>query len=174
MKQFLYIPLICFVLMAGACTPPQPVAVGPKAVETTPALAKQAGFSLTQLNPDEGDLTTQLQQAVEKAAAMGQTPFVEFYADWCPPCLALRKSLDQGDPLMVDAFEGVYIIQLDTDAWDKEMVAAAGFEVQAIPLFFALDETGQPTGAKISGGAWGEDIPENMAPPLKAFFNSEG
>jgi hypothetical protein len=37
-------------------------------------------------------------------------------------------------------------------------------------VFFKLDASGKPTGDRIDGGAWGDNVPENMAPPLKAFF----
>jgi hypothetical protein len=33
-----------------------------------------------------------------------------------------------------------------------------------------LDEKGITTGRMITGAAWGEDIPENIAPPMKTFF----
>ena len=46
----------------------------------------------------------------------------------------------------------------------------AGFDHPAIPVFFAVDGAAHPTGQKIDGGAWGEDIPRNMAPPLGRFF----
>jgi hypothetical protein len=39
-----------------------------------------------------------------------------------------------------------------------------------IPAFFRLDAEGKPV-ARIDGGAWAENIPKNMAPPLKTFFN---
>jgi hypothetical protein len=42
--------------------------------------------------------------------------------------------------------------------------------VPGIPAFYELGEDGKPTGRMITGAAWGEDIPENIAPPMKAFF----
>ena len=70
---------------------------------------------------------------------------------------------------MLDAFQGTYIIQLDADTWGKKLKGTR-FTVKAIPVLFELGKDGKPTGNKIDGGAWGEDIPQNMAPPLKAFF----
>ena len=72
---------------------------------------------------------------------------------------------------MVNAFTGTYIIQADIDVWG---VPQPGFDFSGIPVFFALDADGRSTGATIDGGAWGDNIPENMAPPLKAFFESIG
>jgi hypothetical protein len=96
--------------------------------------------------------------------------------DFCPthpvvqPCKALRRSLS--DQRMIEAFTGTYIIQLDWNAW-LDQLDEAGFTVEAVPAFFELDAKGRPTGRTITGGAWGEDIPENMAPPLKKFFTQE-
>lgn len=126
-------------------------------------------FTLVQLKRSDATLDSILKAEVQKAKEQGRHPYVEFYADWCPPCIALRKSLS--DERMVNAFSGTYIIQLDLDEWENEL-PEAGFDVPGIPIFFELDQDGNPTGRTISGGAWGEDIPENMAPPLKEFFQS--
>jgi thiol:disulfide interchange protein len=126
-------------------------------------------FAVVTLKPADGQLADLLKAEAQKAGEMGFTPFVEFHADWCAPCKALSKSL--GDPRMVDAFAGTYVIRLNVDEW-LDQPADAGFTVKGIPAFFAIDEAGKPTGRFITGAAWGEDIPENMAPPLKEFFTA--
>jgi thiol-disulfide isomerase/thioredoxin len=128
-----------------------------------------AKFSITLIPPSEAALAEVLKDQAGKAKELHQKPYAYFYADWCGPCKALRKSLDDRDALMMNAFEGTYIIQLDADTWGKKL-AGTRFTVKAIPVLFELKKDGQPTGRKIDGGAWGEDIPKNMAPPLKAFF----
>ena len=50
------------------------------------------------------------------------------------------------------------------------LLASLAMSPNAIPVFYKLDANGKPTGDKIDGGAWGDNIPDNMAPPLKAFF----
>lgn len=127
----------------------------------------QEAFTIVEIEYSETPLDELLQLEVQKARNKEQRPYVEFYADWCAPCVALRKSLN--DERMIDAFAGTYIIQLNLDEWGDE-ASRKGFNVPAIPLFFELDAAGNPTGRTINGGAWGEDIPENMAPPLKTFF----
>ena len=126
-------------------------------------------FTLVLIPPSDAKLGAVLQGEIPKAKKLQQKPYAYFYADWCGPCKALRKSLDDRNPLMMDAFRGTYIIQLDADTWGKRPEAKP-FAVKAIPVLFELDKNGRPTGNKIDGGAWGEDIPVNMAPPLKAFF----
>jgi hypothetical protein len=73
---------------------------------------------------------------------------------------------------MKQAFAGTFIIHVDLDAWEKPL-AQAGFHVGGVPAFFALDAKGRPTGRTITGAAWQEDVPANMAPPLKAFFHAK-
>ena len=126
-------------------------------------------FTIVLIPPSDSELRAILLAEISKAKRLGRKPYAYFYADWCGPCKALRKSLEDADPLMMDAFRGTYIIQLDADIWGKKLTGT-GFTVKAIPVLFELGQNGKPTGRKIYGSAWGEDIPKNMAPPLKAFF----
>jgi len=72
--------------------------------------------------------------------------------------------------LMLVAFDGVYLIQLDVDEWGWKDVAP-GFYVEIIPAFYRLDSNGKPTGDKIDGGAWGEDTYENITRVLNPWFH---
>jgi thiol-disulfide isomerase/thioredoxin len=121
--------------------------------------------------PGQGELRAILQREVANARKEGKVPFVQMTAEWCGPCKALRAFMN--DPLMTDAFAGTYIIRLDLDEWMKQL-EPVGLKSDAIPIFFALDQAGRPKGPKIDGGAWGEDIPRNMAPPLLKFFRENG
>jgi thiol-disulfide isomerase/thioredoxin len=124
-------------------------------------------FSVIVIEGGSAKLTDILPAEAAKAAALGRDPYIEFYADWCPPCNAIKKHL--GDPLMVDAFAGTYIIKLDLDYWGSKL-HGTDLYVPGIPAFYELGADGIPTGRMITGAAWGEDIPANIAPPMKAFF----
>ncbi|HSR48701.1 MAG TPA: thioredoxin domain-containing protein [Anaerolineales bacterium] len=124
-------------------------------------------FTLILPHPSQGDLPALLAAHAQRAAELNRKPFVEFSADWCPPCLRLAESL--GDPRMVEAFRGVYLIRLDFDEW-KSRLGSTGFIVLGVPTFFELGPDGRSTGRTITGAAWGADIPENMAPVLQGFF----
>jgi thiol-disulfide isomerase/thioredoxin len=123
------------------------------------------------LAPEQGDLPKLLQREVANAGRVGKVPFVQVTAEWCGPCKALRSYM--GDPLMKEAFAGTYVIRLDLDAW-KPQLGQAGLATNVVPVFFALNPAARATGKNINGGAWGEDIPKNMAPPLKKFFRANG
>jgi thiol:disulfide interchange protein len=119
------------------------------------------------LKPSQGELATLLPAETAKARAKNLKPYVEVRADWCGPCKELEASMT--DPRMVDAFAGTYVIRLDADEWAGKL-KAFGLESSSIPVFFEIDDTGKATGRRIDGGAWADNIPANMAPPLKSFF----
>jgi thiol-disulfide isomerase/thioredoxin len=125
-------------------------------------------FTVVRVGKTKEKLLDILRVEAKKALDLGRQPYVEFYADWCPPCNAIRENL--GDERMVDAFTGTYIIKLDLDFWEQKLLGT-GIYVHGIPAFFEIDQSGKPTGRTITGAAWGEDVPENIAPPMKDFFN---
>jgi thiol-disulfide isomerase/thioredoxin len=122
--------------------------------------------------PRGGRLVNIFTEQARLAEEMGRKPFAYFWADWCAPCRALRRSLD--DERMIDAFDGTYIIMIDYDRW-RLRIQGTDFQdlIDGIPAFLEIDQTGHATSRMIDGSAWGQDIPENMAPALKAFFSGE-
>lgn len=159
-------PVIAPVTLVMPTSTPRPTAVA------TIAAPQEGGFTLVRLHPEAGNLNEMLAVEAEKAAALGQIPVVEFDASWCPPCQAINQSLDEENELMLAAFAGTYIIRLDVDEWGWDLTEY-GFAFDGIPVYFKLDEKGRPNGEVIDGNAWGENSPENMAPPLDEFFHAE-
>ena len=176
MDVLLVIPLCVIACQAVTGFQPSPVPSGsreaPEAVEAPYQLIDESPapekFTIVKIERGNGKLEDILQVEAQKAADLSLHPYVEFYADWCPPCNAIKESL--GDERMVDAFEGTYIIQLNLNEWEQKL-SGTGFRVVGIPAFYEIDAEGRPTGRMITGAAWGEDIPENIAPPMKEFFN---
>jgi thiol:disulfide interchange protein len=132
--------------------------------------AETEGFKLVEPRRSDGDLAEVLAIHANRASELGLRPFVEFSAEWCPSCVALANSLD--DERMIEAFRGTYIIRLDIDEWINDL-PGSGFRVIGVPTFFEVDGSGMPTGRILTGAAWGEDIPENMAPCLQDFFSGQ-
>lgn len=128
------------------------------------------GFTVVRLHPNDGDLQTMLASEAQKAAALGQMPVVEFDATWCPPCQAIDKAIKANNELMLNAYAGTYIIKLDVDEWGWKNGRVQDFYFDGIPVYFKLDPEGNQSGEAIDGGAWGEDIPENIAPVMAKFF----
>jgi thiol-disulfide isomerase/thioredoxin len=153
---------------APLATPPKPVSVQ----STGPALEPYSttSFTISRIKIQNGDLFTQLAKETQKANALGQIPFIEFDAAWCPPCQAIEASIKSEDPLTMMAFEGIYLIRADVDEWGWG--DGKQFKFEAIPVYYKLDDQGYPTGATVDGGAWNEDIPENFAPVLDIFFHA--
>ena len=131
------------------------------------------GFTIVRLRPSDGDLQTLLAEEAQKAAALGRMPVVEFDATWCPPCQAIDKAIKEENELMLNAYANTYIIRLDVDEWGWGGSHLHDFEFDGIPVFFKLDSNGNRTGEVVDGGAWGEDIPENIAPVMDLFFHGE-
>ena len=154
---------ICFVLWG--CGFGSSLAPTEESTLVSPAPDK---FTLVRLSPSDGPLEDLLTAEAHKAQEAKQAPYVEFDADWCKSCRALNASLS--NERMIDAFEGTYIIRLDLDEWESQL-SGAGFYVSGIPTFYGINAEGKPTEHIITGAAWGADIPENMAPPLKEFFH---
>jgi thiol-disulfide isomerase/thioredoxin len=131
------------------------------------------GFTIVRLHPKDGDLQTMLASEAQKAVALGQLPIVEFDATWCSPCRAIDRAIKEENELILNAYADTYIIKLDVDEWGWGDSSQHDFEFNGIPVYFKLDSEGNQTGEVIDGGAWGEDIPENIAPVMDEFFHSE-
>ncbi|MCI0552064.1 MAG: thioredoxin family protein [Anaerolineae bacterium] len=179
--------LACNYLFPSPATPVpiqelEPTATGQPAVESPtevvsdpnalPAIPEE-GFVLIRFHSADGDLHAILAQESQKASALGLIPIVYFGATWCPPCQAIESALEEKNELMLDAYFGTYIIELDVDEWGWSGTAIEDFEFEFIPVYFKLDANGNQTGEVIDGGAWGQDIPENIAPVMDAFFHNK-
>ena len=120
------------------------------------------------MSPAKGPLAAQVQAEVRKARALKLKPVAYGSAAWCGPCHAIKKSHD--DARMVDAFRGTYVIEIDIDDFAADQLTSLYKKLTGVPVFMAIGDDGKSTGPQIDGGAWGDNIPANMAPPLKAFF----
>lgn len=125
---------------------------------------------VVELLPAEGQLQTLLLMEQTTARAEGRAAFVQLYADWCAPCVSLRNAMS--DARMQEAFRGVHLVRLSFDAWQVPLrrMLPSPEAAPSVPAFFEVGPNGE-LGRSIDGTAWGEDVPENMAPVLRAYFD---
>jgi hypothetical protein len=163
MRRSVSLPLL---VLAVACNKTEKDSPSAPAVKATPAPSGAANWiEADPKQPLAGTLSAQAALAVKN----GKKPHAYLHADWCDPCVAIEKTRAT-DPKMVAAFAPAHIIAIDVDHVPEAQIVEAGMKVAVLPIFYRLDENGKPTGAQIDGGAWGDNIPDNMAPPLGAFF----
>ncbi|HMB21193.1 MAG: hypothetical protein ACM33V_06820 [Chloroflexota bacterium] len=190
-KKALLLLITTFLLACNAVFPPPristpiPTIEPPTETVTSPAESSvqptesslpptaSTGFTITRLHPWDGSLHELLAQEARKAIALGQMPVAEFDATWCPPCVAIEEALNAKNELMLKAYAGTYIIKLDVDEWGWTEKGVQDFKFDGIPVYFKLDAQGKQTGEVIDGNAWGDNIPENIAPPMDEFFHGK-
>lgn len=156
------------VLLASGCDSKAPTEASPEPSRSSSMTAEKAS-SWMKIGSGGEALESKLKAEVGKAAERRQKPVLYIGATWCEPCSALKKY--KSDPRMAEAFQGTYVIELDLDDWKVDELKALGFRAGVVPVFHVLGADGRASGPTIDGGAWGDNIPENMAPPLKKFFS---
>jgi thiol:disulfide interchange protein len=118
------------------------------------------------LDKKDGELDAQLASQAAQARAQGKIPVAYLGARWCGPCKAFKMQKD--DPAIVEALDGVRILELDVDKF-MDGLAPAGVQVVAIPHWFVLDEKGDPIDGGMSGDKWTDLSPSSMAPSLQTL-----
>ncbi len=156
-------------LLVAALLAASPAAKEPAPVAVQKLPKPRGAFVRRELTDLTPFLRARLWTEARLAARNHRVPVLYVHAAWCEPCLLLQGSLDT--PLMKDAFAGIQLSMVDYDRYDP-WLAESGFVANSIPKFFELDHRGRPTGRVIDGGAWDDNVPALMAPPLKRFFQS--
>lgn len=148
----------------GASTPDPAPGPAPSVLPSAPE-----EFAGVELIPEQGNLFGLLEQEYSYAAQRGLVAHVQVYADWCAPCRVVREQMHH--PSVAPAFQGVWIVRLQADAWRGALQGSGYDEPSDIPRFHEIGPDGRPTGRKVTGAAWGEDLPENIGPALHRYFH---
>jgi thiol:disulfide interchange protein DsbD len=97
--------------------------------------------------------TPYTEAALEEARASGKPVLMDFYADWCIPCLELDR-VTFTDERVIEATEGFARIKVDLTHYDSPEAEALRekFDVAGVPTLVFLDETGEEiTEARVVG-----------------------
>jgi len=94
---------------------------------------------------------TDVDAALVEAQRDGRKVVVDFTADWCPPCIAMKHDV-WPDPRVAQAIADGYVpVLIDTD---RDGATTARYEVEGIPTVLVLDATGAVVrrGAPLTAG----------------------
>jgi len=150
--------------------PPSPVPPADVHAPTPPSSpASPASWISLQAVADR-NLADQLALEIKTARVRELVPIVYIAAAWCGPCIAIRKL--RRDPRLVDAIQGVHMIELDVDEWRWADLTAQGFTPHEVPTFNKVDAAGKALGEPLRSDGWGSDVPALLPPRLAAFIAS--
>lgn len=142
----------------------------PDQAETAPALLiDTALFRIEELVPHGATLDIDVREALARVQARALKPLACVSATWCTPCLEMFESFT--DPRMAATLDGIHLLKLDREAWDRKFDHLDLPQFDSIPVFFELSADGVATGRTIDGNAWEESTPEVLVKVLTPFFS---
>jgi uncharacterized protein DUF4190 len=115
-------------------------------------------------------LAPQLAEVAARGGASGRTVILQTYHRRSSACAAVAASLP--DARMQRALANVTLVRVDVESFRGEL-GSMRVETETAPWFYKLDAAARPTDA-ISADAWGDNVPENMAPVLGRFARGLG
>ena len=94
------------------------------------------------IHPGPGEsLPSILERETGKAARKSLMPVVYIGATWDMTSTAIKQS--RRDPLMHDALQGTYVIELNIDDWGEQDLEPLGFKAGVVPYFYIVDGGGR-------------------------------
>lgn len=89
--------------------------------------------------PSSIEWKTDLDAALEEARRTQKLVFVDFSANWCPPCIAMKHDV-WPDPAVERAMESYVPVLVDVD---RDATVSERYGVHGIPTILVLEHTGR-------------------------------
>lgn len=155
--------------LAVACKASPDSGAGPSAAASATASAAPAkkGHVVLEEGRPEGDVESQVRDALAASTAAHRRRIVYVGATWCEPCQRFHKAAAQGE--LDAAFPDLDVLAFDVDR-DGERLAAAGYVSKFIPLFALPALDGTASGKQVEGGIKGEGAVAYMTPRLQGLL----
>lgn len=116
------------------------------------------------------DLAAALATAGERAREADQRVYVELYASWSEPALAIHRSM--ADPRMREAFSRTFVLRVDIDHHRDEL-EALGYPTSSVPLVVAAGPDGRAGDRHLTSADLTAPTPAAMAPIFERFFHGD-
>jgi thiol:disulfide interchange protein len=106
-----------------------------------------------------------------RGRSQGHGVLVYVGATWCEPCQGFHKAVLAGE--FDELLAGVRLLEFDLDA-DRDVLEAAGYHSEHIPLFALPKADGTASEQRIEGSIKGpEAVRANLMPRLRAFLSGQ-
>ncbi len=79
------------------------------------------------------------EEGILASTTMEKPVFIEFYADWCPPCIAMEEGT-YPDPRVISELEGFVAVKVDTQ---KRIDIESKYGIAYYPTIVFLDPEGK-------------------------------
>ncbi len=113
--------------------------------------------------PAAGDIEPIITTELAQAMAARDSLLVYVGATWCEPCRAFHEAAEAGK--LDDALGGLRLLVFDADR-DTELLEAAGYRSELIPLFAVPRIDGRASGKQTEGAIKDRDAITQLVPRI--------